>query len=239
MPQLFGSMINAAIINSVLWYYLLGKFPFELMLTYKLKFLISYQLAFFVMAWIWCAIQLFNNTRMVFLDALINGIKLPFFNILLMIIPIVGIYILINIWSGGGWDYRIKYIIAVVLCGVFFWLSAYSALSVLYEEEMQNPNFLYKFLLIAIWGFIFSILYVPFKIVKGIVYDLPIAFWHRKFEILTLVVLLGGAVWTVDYLMLKGKFWKSSVAYVKDLGGEMDTLFGELVEDSKSTKKSK
>lgn len=87
MPQLFGSMINAAIINSALWYYLLGKFPFQLMLTYKMKFLISYQLAFFVMAWIWYAIQLFRNTNTNFLDCLINGVKLPLLNAVLMSIP--------------------------------------------------------------------------------------------------------------------------------------------------------
>lgn len=117
MPQLFGSMINAAIINSALWYYLLGKFPFQLMLTYKMKFLISYQLAFFVMAWIWYAIQLFRNTNTNFLDCLINGVKLPLLNAVLMSIPIIGIYVLLNIWFDGGWAYRLKYIAAVVLCG--------------------------------------------------------------------------------------------------------------------------
>ena len=236
MPQLFGSMINAAIINSALWYYLLGKFPFQLMLTYKMKFLISYQLAFFVMAWIWYAIQLFRNTNTNFLDCLINGVKLPLLNAVLMSIPIIGIYVLLNIWFDGGWAYRLKYIAAVVLCGTLLWFIMYGVLSDVYQEDLNEPASLHIFLVKTLWSIGFSLLWFPYAILKGIFYDLPFACWNRKFEIITLIALLGGAVWAVDYLMLKGKLWKNSVAYVKDLGNEASEIFTEDTDNKKKIK---
>lgn len=223
MPQLFGSAIGAFIVNGALWYYLLGKMPLALFLSHGLKFLVSYMLAFFVMAWIYYSLQLARQRGVSFLDSIINGMKLPFLHLLLMIIVLGGVYVVFLLWS-KDWVYNVKLVVItlVVAGGLYMW--AYANLSVLYEDDLEENYALHKFMGLAVYYFVASIfLSLPFKILKAIFYDFPRATYKRKIELVLLIGVIGGAVFAVDYLMMKGKLWKKSSEYVQNI----DDIFEE------------
>ncbi|MWV60952.1 hypothetical protein DCO58_12185 [Helicobacter saguini] len=226
MPQLFGSAILAFVANGVLWYYLLGKLPLALLLSHGIKFLVSYVLAFFVMAWLYHSIELARQRGVSFLDSIINGMKLPFLHALTMSIIVVCVYIAFLFWS-KDWVYNVKLlaIIVVVGGGIYFW--AYANLSVLYEDDLEQNYPLHKFIGLAVYYFVASIfLTLPFKILKGIFYDFPRATYRRKVELILLVGIIGGAIFAVDYLMMKGKLWKTSVEYASDVFEDEDDKKG-------------
>lgn len=230
MPQLFGSAGVAAIANSALWYYLLGKFPPALLFSHGIKFLISYVLAFFVMAWLWHSREMAQYNDEPFLDSIINGLKLPFLHVLLMSIVVVGIYVIFEMWS-KNWVYNVKLCgIVGAIAGVLYFM-AYAALSDVYQNDLEEDYTLPKFLCLAVYSFAVSLfLTLPFMILKAVFYDFPRATYRRKFELLLLIGIIGGAVFAVDYLMMKGKLWKTSIEYAESL----DDIFED---DTKGRKK--